>query len=891
MFRRGEITAHDLQQQRLDEREKASKDMWLRTKIALVDKNMAVYDKAASVEKQGGVIPEASDPRYLLEERAYLGSKLKAWMERTIQPIYTSLHDNGIPWPQFALALYYERIIAGDRSDLPNPGGATPANSQEKYDQLRAGMSQDQRDALDRALTDFRAAFGEIVDDAYAAGLYTDEQYDQIQRNPKYATFQVIEHMDEGITSGIIRQSGTLKDIANVADATIMKAMVTMRAAEHNRVKRATFDFLHRHFTSDIQQAPETFDIGKSARIPQEPPRSQRERLKLITYKENGRLRGKWVDPYIATALNNESLGAQNVFVQVLRMMNSRVFRPLFTTYNPGFMTFNVARDFFRFWKNVPTMSLGRAMVRYSQAAPIAAARAFGLVSEESHVARKAFRGLIGKPRTTPTAKERAAWEQVVEAEENRIFSISFNDMARGREAEDTQIEDIFVRSGIKDPEIRRHPLIKGLRDWVLDPIESVGNYIETLPKAAAIHEFKGNGSIADLTPAQRSKIRREIGSPDFLAGGALKPVFNELFLFSNAITQALRADLRVATNPQTRSGFWYKTAALNIAPKVFLFAMAAGAGGEEKKRLFQKISEYDFTNYLSFPIGRDERGNTIYVRLPQDDAGRLIGGLVWKGMQIARGDREVLHTLTQVADYTGGQVPGITPTLQPIASAKAFLTGRNPYDEFRGRNVFTEDEWRARYERPGKTAQKFLGWQFQQLGGSIFWKFSPGEQLARAETPGQKVLNFPIVSNVAGRWVKVSSYGETERLRERTERVEGKEAAIRLEQKEEVNRKIREYRSLQPWEQTEATRKRMVREIVTTVYPDLNKLQKAEKAHRLERTFKISIKRGEADPFADRLLSATSNAQKSEVIQAARESMSPDAFKQWYGELRKEKL
>jgi SAM-dependent methyltransferase len=889
MFARGDVKAIDIQQARIDERNAVRKDIWLKFKIEMVDKNSAVYQRVAQVQKRGGVIPEASDPRYMLEERAYLGGKIKGWMERTIQPLYKALGDAQIPWDQFGLAMMYERIIDGDRSELANPTGSTPAVAQEKYEALRAGYTDEQLDVLDQALTDFRAAFSEVTEAAYQSGLYTDDQYAQIQENPKYATFQVIEYLDEGVSSSIIRQSGTLKDIANVADATILKAMVTMRATEHNNVKRSTFDFLHRHFATDIQQAREVYQ-GKRGMVPQEPKKSERNRLVLITYKDKGRVRGKYVDPYIASALNNESLGASNSIIRVIRFMNSRLFRPLFTTYNPGFMSFNVARDFFRFWKNVPTMTVGRAIVRYYEAAPMASARAFGLVGEDSWRVRKFGRKLIGKPESLPTPKELAAWKQVIEAEEAKIFSITFNDMAKGREPEDQQIEDIFVRSGIGDPKIRQHPLIKGLRA-VLDPIEKIGNFIETLPKAAAIHEYRGNGSIADLTPAQRSHIRRAVGSPDFLAGGALKPVFNELFIFSNAITQGVRADIRVATEPQTRAGWWYKTAALNILPKAFVMAMVLGLGGDERKRLYQKISEYDLTNYLSFPIGRDERGNTVYMRLPQDDAGRLIGGLVWKGMQLARGDAEFLETLSQILDYTGGQFPGVTPTLAPLSAGKDVLTGQNPYDEFRGRNVFTDDEWKARYERPGETAGKFLGWQFQQLGGSAIWKFVPGETLPRAEGLAQRVLNFPIVSNVAGRWVKVSSYGDIERLRRVKGKVEAGEAATRLAQREEVNKAIRDYRSLQPWEQTESQRRKMARQIIDTVYPGATKLEKAERSHRLEKTLKVSIRRGEADPYADQMLSATSNAQKVVVIEEARASMTPDEFNRWYTELRKEKL
>lgn len=886
----GNVKARDLQKLKEAERKAAGGDLWLRTKIQTIDKHMTFYDKKAEVLERKGRIPEESDPTYMLEERAYLGGKIKGWMARTMQPVYKLTQKTQIPWAHVGLVLQYERIINGDRSDLANPGGDSVASAQEKLDYLRQNYSADQLRALDQAVADFRRGFREVTELGYEAGLYTDEQYDNITKNPYYGTFQVIEHMDQGMTAAIIKQSGTLKGVVNVADATILKAMVTIRAAEHNKVKVAAFNFLHRHFADEIQQAREVFIPGKGL-VPQEPEAKDRGKLVLITYKEKGRTRGKLVDPYVAASLNNESIGANNTFIAVLRMMNSKVFRPIFTTYNPGFMTFNIVRDFLRFWKNIPTMGMGRALVRYYQAVPIAKVRAFGLVDEDANLVRRTARVLTGKPATAPTPKEIQAWKDLVEAEENMIFSITFNDMVHGRESEDQQIEDIFVRSGIGDPMVQRHPLIRGLKA-ILDPIEQVGVFIETLPKAAAIHEYKGKGSISDITAAQRSSIRREVGSPDFLAGGTWKAVYNELFLFSTAISQSIRADTRVATQPTTRGGWWWKTAAINLAPKAFAAGIILlGLGGDDRKRAWQKISEYDLTNYLSFPIGKDENGNTVYVRLPQDDFGRLMGGMFWKGLQLTRGDRDVIEGLTQVFDYTQGQVPGLSPVLEPINSVKSFLTGRNPYDDFRGRNVFTDDEWAARYERKGETAKKFFGWQFQQLGGSIVWKFVPGETLPREQGGLENVLSFPVVSNVAGRWIKASSYGDIERLRAARAKVEGGEAAMRIRRREEVNKAIREYRSLQPWEQSIERQKTMAREIAKSLYPDLNLKDRTEKAITLEKTIKVSIRRGEADPYADQMLSASSNEQKKAIIMEAQDSMSAAEFQRWYDDLKKDKL
>lgn len=872
MFARGDVRSREVQELLEKERKEADGSLWMRFKINLIDRNMAVIDKVKAVIASGKPVNPDDDPRYLLEERNYLGGKIKGWMERTIQPIYKDLAAAKVSWTDFGLAMMYERITAGDRSEIANPKGLSPDSAQEAYDRLIDGLLPEQRTVLSDALLRYREAFAEVTDAAYESGLYTDAQKKNIDENPAYGTFQVIDYIADGLSSSIIRQAGTLLDIANVADATLLKAMVTIRATEHNNVKRSVFDFWDEHYPDEIEQAREV-GWGRNRQV-LEPPRGKRSRSVLVTYKEKGVLRGKYVDPFVAASLNNESVGRNGAVVSLLRLMNSKVFRPLFTTYNPGFMSFNVARDFLRFWKAIPTMNMRRALKRYAQAVPMARVRAFGLPEN-------------------PTPKQLEAWNEMIAAEEAKIFSITFNDMAQGREVEDSQIEDIFVRSGIGNVKLKRHPLVRALRA-VLDPIEKVGNFIETLPKAAAIHEFKGEGSIADLTAAQRSRIRKEVGSPDFLAGGSWKPIFNEVFLFSNAITQALRADVSVATRPETRGGFWFKTAALNILPKVVAFGLLAGMGGgskedkERKKRLWGNISEYDFTNYQPFPIGTDERGRTVYLRLPQDDIGRLIGGLVWKALGLARGDRDTMTGVMQVMSYTAGEAPALTPSITAPVNVLDFLSGINLMDRFRGQPLFTDDEFKAKDSR---MVRKFVGWQFQQVGGSVFWKFVPGEVLPRTESPGQKLLNFPVVSNVAGRWLKISNYGEVESLRNIRGAVEREEARARLDQKEEINAVVRQWRSLQPWEQTTEWRRNKAREIVNAVYADASKLEKAEKAHRLEKTLKIALKRGEADPFVDQLLSATSNKQKAAILEAAKVSKGDADYQEWFADLRREKL
>lgn len=854
MFEEGDVKALELERRRLAELKQAGKDLWFRMKLQLVDRNYSVIDRVNNLPADVHLADD-ENPIYFLEERNYLGAQLKAFTEKYFAPVFSDVSKADIHWNAFGEALFYERIIAGDRSELANPRGLSPEDAKPLYATLRKELGDDRVKVLDPAIVKFRAAVKRAAEDAYAAGLYTDELHAQMEENPAYVTFQVIDHLESGVTSKVYRQIGTLKDIVNPADATILKTLVTIRATEHQKVKRSVLAFLAQHYPADIKPA-NTVWSGKGHR----PIESKDPKERLITYLEKGKLVGKYVDPYIADALEKATIGQNLAVVSILRTINTGVFRPLFTTFNLGFQGFNALRDFARFWKNVPTMSVGRAVLRYYQAAPIARVRAFGLPAH-------------------PTKAQLDAYRTLLDAEEKKMLSVTFNDLINGRQVEDSQIEDILARTGVggfKAPERSKwvKPLIK-----VLDVIRETGDFIETLPKAAALHEFTGKGSISTMPASTRSFIRRKVGSPDFLAGGTAKPITNEVFLFSNAITQAVRSDYEVATEPHTRSGFWWKTATANLLPKLLLAAGLAGLFGEALKRMLGRTTEYDRTNYIVIPLGEDDAGNTIYLRAPQDDSGRLIGGLFWKMLRLARGESDVVETIAQVADYSAGQFPNVAPSLQTIGAALQFASGQNPYDAFRSRNVFTDDEWKA---RDARTVKKFIGWEFQQLGGGIVWKFYPGEPRPQQLTKGQRILELPVISNIAGRFVRITNYGETETFRATAADVARGEARTRMGERAAVNDAIRTYQQLPSTERTVGRRWQLARQVVEKVYADESASERGRRTNLVVKKLSLGLVRGEADPLADSVLAAGSNDQKVAILREARKRMGETAFAAW---------
>jgi hypothetical protein len=471
----------------------------------------------------------------------------------------------------------------------------------------------------------------------------------------------------------------------------------------------------------------------------------------------------------------------------------------------------------------------------------------------------------------------------LLQGEEAGVLSITFNDVNAGRDVEDTVIEDTLARMRIGDYGTKERlgvtdRAVFGLLNWM----KQVGDFIETLPKAAAVAEFKereGVSDVRDLPADVRSFIRRKVGSPDFLMKGVYTPVTNEFLLFSNAIGQAIRADAEVARDPATRSEWWWKTVSFNIVPKLAIFGAILAASWDDDDEgavdtvgnAYASISEYDRTNYHVVPVWKDAQGNTVYFRIPQDDAGRLIGGITQKLLNMFKGDHDVIEAARQVFDYSAGQFPSLMPGFKFLSDVRDFASGNNVYDSYRGRFLFTPDELKAKDSR---SLTKFIGYEFQQMGGGVFWKFYPGEQRPREVSTGQAILELPIVSNIVGRWLKITDYGEFEKLRRAAEPVEQEEARRRLDLASAVNAAVVGLKGAD-----DQTVKDRAAQIASDIYGDAID---NERWSHVEKKLKSGILRGQVDPIADAVLSVESIPQKVAILREAKKSMSAEAYGAW---------
>ncbi len=231
---------------------------------------------------------------------------------------------------------------------------------------------------------------------------------------------------------------------------------------------------------------------------------------------------------------------------------------------------------------------------------------------------------------------------------------------------------------------------------------------------------------------------------------------------------------------------------------------------------------------------------------------------------------REITQAITHIVSYTGGQLPGFTPTLSVAGTTWQFISGRNPYDAFRGRYVLTEDEFSA----GGKYAIKpFLLWQFNQMGGGIFAKFYHRETIPTERTAGEKFLSLPLLSNIVGRFIKVSSYGRTEEIRKEKEKIKSEVARTRIELRSTINDYVKK---VQEGESFNAAARELIREVLGR-YPQ-NKEELAE-AKKLKKQLKVAVIRGEADPYINELIYAWTNDEKIAILKRYKKTMSKEDF------------
>ena len=842
------------------EKRTRKKSIWTELRILLDTKNARVYQDVNKVRKLGSKIPDSKNPSYLLEELPYSNAYIKNKIEALFQDVKTLAEtvDNG--WVELGKILQLERSIY-ERGELANPGGFDPKTAQDTLDYIKSQHTQAEWDTLQKAKNKFRNSMQDVIKMAEEGGYYKPEMIEQMKANQTYATYQVVDYLDTYISPAIHKSVGTFKDVSNPATSSVMKVISTLKAIERNTAKREVIDFYQEYFPESITKAPTRWN-GKFQEVVEKKVPQGKTLVKII---RDGTLEGYYVDSDVGTALNGMSQELiASVAYYARKVTGSNFYRAIFTGLNIGFQTTNLMRDFKRYWKNLPDKTIGDAILSFF----------------------KTFRD-YGKATKPAWDRARSKQNETIKAMEDlKILDLNYNNAFSANEDDLTQIDRTFRRLGL-DVEVKEQKKLRQQVLMVTDALTTLSNFIEGIPKIAGYEYLKGQG-MEDKEMA--SFIRTMLGSPNFREGGLLTPITNSIFLFSNAIKEGYKSDFRAFKNPETRGAFFFKMFIANILPKLIMLAIAGGLLGDKFKKMMGNVSEYNKTNYTIIPLGVDENGKTIYLRIPEDETGRLVSGLVWKSLNLFNKKKVEVEDLADLFSFYAGQVPSLAPRFSSMKAIMQYLSGQNPYDEFRNRNIIPDLEFKGGYKY---SLPIFMDWLIKSNGGGIVLpSYKPS---ATDMTDLEKTLNLPGVSNILGRWLQVSDYGKTEQYQEIKKEVDQKRAVETLEENKSVETA---YDSYKDSNRSDESYNKIVNDMLVEVYgksaDELNNAEDSDLRSDASNTIKklnTAIIRGKADPEVNALISATSNEAKAELLDAMLMEMKADEIQTFLTELLDQKI
>ena len=692
---------------------------WRAIKIAFLDQNEALLEKAEALERQGIVLPADQDPRVFMDELSLGENRVSRWLQRMFEHVVKPVEDFGMSVVDLGEYLYYNRVL-GDRKELANPGGHNPRTAREGLLRMRLALGLDRMTILEAASRRFHELSFEVVEEAVAVGSYNRKVFEDVLLPNKYtyATFIPLDYLDDHVPATIKKQIGSLKDVANPFTATVLKMVTLHNLNAIQKAKRGWIRLALRYFPEEIQPAEMVWDGAK--RVSKRPPEGKADLVVL----EDGKPTTYWVDPAVAEAFERSAPGDLVRALEPMDQVFRAIFYPLWITYSAGFQVANVRRDWSRTRRN---LGAGR----------------LALAANYARVLGAAIRRMRGQP------------DKLVQ-EMAHHFAIGLPDTDFMQDFGLSEREDFLLpllrRYGIL-PEAPEPGQLRQLAHKVGAPLRLVGNIIETLPKLAGYRWLRLQGK----NPREAAAIvRNYVGTPNVRRRGKLVKVPRALVPFWNVFAQGWRADARLMTNPKTAGGWWLRWGIRDGMWAVIQGLAAAGVLGETLKELMDGVSEYYKTNTAVLPLGQISGGDfgkeTVFVALPRDETSRLLSGLTYKMTRLAVDGK--LDHVEQVMAFGAGQLPGWTPLITVSSGWWDYVRGRNPDDPLTGKPIIPRTEWDAGGRHK---AEVMTLWSYNQTGLQDYFRLS---DYARATTELQAALAFAPGVN---RYIKVSDYGYRE--------------------------------------------------------------------------------------------------------------------------------
>ncbi len=825
-FESGKIKAEQLQKEVEARNKMKTASIYERTRMEIDDINYHILKKIKKLEASGTIIPEDVNPKYLLQEMTMTDTESHTMMNNLQVEVINPLAEAGVSWDDFGIYQFLNRVI-NERKDIANPYGFNTKNAPEQMEYLKNLVGEEKFKLIEDSNIKYHDIIFPVIERGVSVGTINQEKFNEIILPNKYnyGTFQVIDYMQDYIPATLKGQVGTLKEISNPATATLLKTISLLRLNALNEAKGSVKNLFPLDFeksktiTSDGKLHISVIGRGKGE-------------FKIM---ENGKVVSYDTDPYIAEAFKSYKTGDLRSVVKIIETLNNTTFKPLYTSYNLGFILgFNPIRDFKRSYKLIKGATVRKLLFAYIDSFGSAWKYAGGELDEftKSMVENKAIDAPIDDYEFDPATND-------------DIYRI----LKKYHLIKEDSANSWYNRN--KATKIAAQGLIS-----LLEGMRYLGNTFEIISKIAGAKVRMAGGETGKTLSYN---IRNYTGTPNWRVRGSATKTTNAIFIFSNIMKEGIKTDLQIATNPKTRAGYWWKTAKVDLMPKILMFLAEAGVFGAAIQKIMNDQSEYDKTNYTLIPLG-EYNGKGVVFKIPSDESGRLISAIMWKMMNFSK--NQELKNLTDIFSFGAGQLPSVTPVLKIPFTWKQYLSGRNPYDSWGGKLLIDEDTWNV---GGGAALSKMVQWTLNQTGLTEFSTYDPSFN----NTFENIIKVVPIVN----RFIKISNYGQTEELKKIQQQGVQEDSKIRLKKKELLNNYLREYKN------GKMTADDVIYKTTWEIYGQNATKQNLNSVQEMATNMYL---RKQNDPYISAITYATDNQDKIRIIEMAYEELLFEDFQKF---------
>ena len=733
-------------------------NVWEAIKREFITKNGGIIDAIKKVErKTGQKISNEENPLYLIEEMPYISGQFYQHLRDITNNILNPALKNKISIDDIGMVEFANRVIH-ERSNIFNPRGHTPETALKELEFLKNKFGEEKySQILDYINKIAEARAKNIIPVLEQSEMFTPELISIIKDNKYYATFLPHKYIErtygKGVSGQIFKQIGTFEDIINPFTALMMKDFVLLKSAITKMVKKGSMDWLKNNGFQD-QILPAEYKFNGKVNVPIEP---RNPKLGMVSYLHKGKVEAFYVPKEIAESFNRSPHEA-SLIMRTLETLTSP-FKDLVVGKNPPWAIWNLFyRDISATAKQLPDASYWKILKLVPKALP--------------HVWKDVMRG--------------ESTELMREMYEKRMLTpLRF---WRGRDIPpEIAMASEILSLGKPNPNTPiYYATLPFIKLW--NALDKPGRISERLTKVAGKIYLKE--TMPETTVHRVGHlVRARAGTPDLLEGGIRTRTFNTLFVFSNAGIQGMRAAIESAK--ESPLSYAWKTAKYDILPKTIMQIAKLGFLGTGVATIMSKIPDRDMENYVVVPLGLSVSGKAVYFIKPHDFQGQLVGGIFYNVMNSRK-----LEDYQSLLDFANGQMPysSLNPWIQVGIDWLYYMTGKNPYDAWKGSYVLPE----KMYEAGGKGALiAMLKHTSNSMGGSSIYRFR-GDNPQAIKGELEKIYKVPFLEPALSRFIRVSDYGIQEKAKEDIKKVR-KDRAIQYYKNKSILLRLMEGEELTP--------------------------------------------------------------------------------------------